>query len=144
LIIGIVLGTLTGASGWGLLKGRRWDRKVSCIAGGATLGYSGVGVFVMMQFGLGRELEVLIRHGSIDWWDWSISHFQSPAFLEIPLIIWWIICLCTIFSRPEPRGATGLLIENPPGMGWVIFLALIGGVVRFGQIVADVGLYSRR
>jgi hypothetical protein len=142
--MGTVIGTLTGVSGWGLLKGRRWARKVSCIAGGLTLGYSILGIYIMLAFGMHRGLEILIRNGSMDWQDWSISHFQSPALIEIPLVIWWIICLGTIFSRPEPRDAHGLLIENPAGIGWVILYAIMGGITRWFQVGIDVEHYSHR
>jgi hypothetical protein len=142
--LGSTLGILTGASGWGLLKQRPWTRRITCIAGGATLGYSAIGIFIMLVFGLRRELEVLIRHGSTNWWNWSISHFQSPIFIELPLAIWWIISLAVVFSLPQPRSRHGLLTQSLPGIGWVVGSAVLGGLSRWWQVGTDVVHYSQR
>ncbi len=99
----------------------------------------------MLAFGLHRGLEILIRKGSTDWTDWSLSHFQSPALIEIPLVVWWVVCLGTIFSRPERRSAAGLLMDRPPAsIGWVILCTIIGGFTRWFQLGIDLEHYSQR
>jgi hypothetical protein len=145
LAIGTLLGALTGASGWGLLKRRPWARKVTLIAGGLTLGYCGLGVGIMLLFGISGDLVTLIRNHSLNWEAWSLSHFESPAFLEIPWTLWWILCLCLILSHPEPRNSKGLLTQpSPAGVGWVISCALLGGVMRWVQFGVDMVNYSQR
>jgi hypothetical protein len=144
-VFGTAIGILTGASGWGLLKQRGWARKVSCIAGGLTLGYCAVGVLCMAIAGVGGHLEVLIRHGSINWVDWSISHFQSPSFVEIPWSIWWIGSLIASLTHPEPRNEKGLLTNPAPaGIGRVVLFAFMGGMIRWIQIGIDLPNYSQR
>lgn len=144
VVIGTIIGALTGVSGWELLKGYPRQRQVSCIAGGLTLGHAGVGIFIMFAFGTRRSLDILIRHGSTNWLDWSLSHFQSPAFLEIPLVVWWMFCLSAILSRREPGKANGILGQSLAGIGLILVCAVLGGLSRWLQFGIDVEKYSQR
>jgi hypothetical protein len=144
LAVGSIIGTLSGWSGWGILKRRAWAQHLTCAAGGATLGYAGAGIMFMVAYGIHRGLDILIRHGSSNWWDWSLTHFQSPVFVELPLVTWWIFCLRMTLgtpgleSRPDPASGPGA------GIVEVIGCAILGGITRVFQISVDMVHYSNR
>lgn len=144
VFFGGTLGVLTGLSGRAVLRRRPNAFKVTCSAGGLTLGYALMGVFVMLTAGIDRTREILIRHGSDAWWDWSLSHFQHSVLRETPVIAWWILALGTLIRYPLPGGPQKL--RDRLGQGGILLFGfgLIGAVARCIQMAQDTLLSSQR
>jgi len=144
IVFGGTLGVLTGLSGRAVLQRRKNAFALSCVAGGMTLGYALTGVFLMLTAGIDRTLEIVIRHGSDNWWNWSLSHFQHSVLRETPMIAWWILALGTLIRYPLPGGPEKL--GDRLGKGWLLLAAfgLIGAVARCIQLAEDTLLSSQR
>lgn len=143
-LLGSILGSLTGLSGWGIMYRRTWAHSITWIAGSLTLGYVIHGMLLMTTEGLDRGLLILIRHGSQDWWDWSLSHFQDSVLREIPLLAWWVCGLGTVIRYPLPGAAPTLPWRLFNACGWLVPLGLLGAVARVFQLICDSSLYSQR
>jgi len=141
---GAIFGYLTGRSGWGILHRQIWAYKTTCIAGGFTLGYVIFGISIMTISGRDRGLEILIRHGSQDWWNWSLSHFQHSVLREIPLLVWWVLGLGTLVRYPLPWGPKALKDRVIDGLGPVAGYGLLGCIARCFQLAQDTLLSSQR
>jgi len=138
------LAYLAGASGWAILHRMPGAFKVTCIAGGAMLGYALMGVSLMLTAGLDRTTEILIRHGSDSWWDWSLSHFQHSVLRETPVIAWWILALGTLIRYPLPGGPQKLGERLRQGGILLFCLGLSGALARCIQMAQDTLLSSQR
>jgi hypothetical protein len=144
MVLGVLLGYLSWSSGRGILLGRPWAFQKTCIAGGMIFGYTIVGILVMATSGRDRVLLILIRHGSEDWWDWSLSHFQHSALREIPLMAWWVLGVGTIFRHPLPGAPPKLWDRASAAIGLVFCYTLIGMGARFIHVLFDTALSSQR
>jgi hypothetical protein len=144
IVFGGTLGYLTGLSGRAVLQRRKNAFKLTCVAGGLTLGYALMGVFLMLTAGIDRTTEILIRHGSDNWWDWSLSHFQHSVLRETPVIAWWILTLGTLIRYPLPGGPQKL--GDRIGEGWLLLFCfgLVGALARCIQLAQDTLLSSQR
>lgn len=143
-ILGSILSYLTWRSGRALLRGEAGAFRRTCIAGGMSLGYSLAGIAILTSAGIDRDLEILIRHGSDDWWDWSLSHFQSPSLVEIPLMAWWIVGLGTVLRFRLPGGPEKGRDRVSDGLWLVLPFALVGCMARLIQLAQDTSLYISR
>ena len=142
--LGATLGYLNGSSGWSILRGRPDAFGRSCIAGGLTFGYTIVGILVMATSGRDRALLILIRHGSENWWDWSLSHFQNSALRELPLMAWWVLGFGTLL-RYRLAGAPERMSDRAvQGLSATFLLALLGAALRQAHLILDTMLYSQR
>jgi hypothetical protein len=143
-LVGSILGYLTWRSGRALLRGDPAAFGGTCVAGGLSLGYTVAGIWIMTTAGIDRGLEILIRHGSEDWWNWSLSHFQNSSLREIPLMAWWVLGLGTILryrlaGAPEKTGD-----RMSSGLWRILPCALAGGIARIIQLAQDTLLASQR
>jgi hypothetical protein len=143
-LFGLVLGTVTGASGWAIRRNRPGAFKLTCIAGGLTVGYTVMGISTMLTAGLDRTLEILIRHGSDNWWDWSLSHFQNSVLRETPILAWWILALGTAVRFRLPGAPEKMKDRVGNGLVVVFVCAMVGGIARFLQLAQDTLLSSQR
>lgn len=143
-LLGAVIGCLTGRSGWGILHARPWAFKATCMAGGLTLGYTCMGIMILVSSDYGRGLEILIRHGSEDWWDWSLSHFQNSAVREIPMLAWWILGFGTMIRFRHPGWPGSARERFAHGFPLVFCFLLIGAISRTFQLAQDHLLSSQR
>jgi len=144
IVFGGTLGCLTGLSGRAVLQGRKNAFKLTCVAGGLTLGYALAGVFIMLTAGIDRTTEILIRHGSDSWWDWSLSHFQHSVLRETPVIAWWILTLGTLIRYPLPGGPQKIRDRITEGWLLLVCFGLGGAVARGIQLAQDTLLSSQR
>ena len=144
IVFGSALGWVTGLSGRAVLQGRKNAFTLTCTAGGLTLGYALMGVWIMLTAGIDRTREILIRHGSDNWWDWSLSHFQHSVLRETPVIAWWILALGTLIRYPLPGGPQKL--GQRIGAGWfrLLCFGLVGALARCIQLAQDTLLSSQR
>jgi hypothetical protein len=144
IILGSILGYLTGRSGWGILKGKPWAFRRTCIVGGLTLGYTFTGILVMVTQGIDRGLPVLFRHGSENWWDWTLSHFQNSPLREIPLFIWWVLVLVTVLQYRlygAPETTRDRIVQ---GVRLIFWMSVFGLFARLLQMSQDSLLSSQR
>lgn len=144
VLFGGTLACLTGSSGWAVLKNRPGAFKLSCIAGGLTIGYAGAGILIMLTFGLDRTLEILVRHGSENWWNWSLSRFQHSVLRETPVLAWWILCFGTLVRLPVGGAPDKMRDRLSDGFVLAACLSLVGGIARFIQLAQDTLLSSQR
>jgi hypothetical protein len=143
-LVGSVLGYLTWSSGRSLLRGDAAAFRRTCLAGGLSLGYTIAGIWIMTTAGIDRGLEILIRHGSENWWNWSLSHFQNSSLLEIPLMTWWVLGLGTVLRYRLSGGPQTGKDRLAQGL-WLILLCMVGGgVARLIQLAQDTLLASQR
>ncbi|HZE95462.1 MAG TPA: hypothetical protein VE981_00395 [Planctomycetota bacterium] len=141
LLSGLGLAVLTGLSGWRLVKGKPRARSLTRLAGGLSLGYSALGVFMVLQFAALRNGAVtMIRNGSENWLSWSISRFQTPMVVDAALIVWWIIALSIVLGEQEDAGSV------PLGEDLLVTIVWIGAGAfgRFVQSLFDGLLSSQR
>jgi hypothetical protein len=144
ILLGSILGYLTWSSGCDILWARPRAFNRTCVAGGLTFGYTFMGILIMRTAGIDRGLEILIRHGSQDWWNWSLSHFQNSALREIPLMAWWVLGLGTV-ARHQIRGAPKKTRDRIiKGLGLAFGCAIVGGLARVIQLAQDTLLSSQR
>lgn len=143
-LLGLGLGYLHWSSGRAVLHRRPWAYQRTCAAAGAMIGYTSVGMLFLLASGLDRSLINFIRHGSDDWWDWSLDHFQNSAVREIPVLAWSVFSLGTVVrhrfaSAPERIG-------DRIGLGFSISFCwlMIAGLGRFLQIGSGGLLSSQR
>lgn len=142
--LGAVLGSLHWVSGRNILKERAGAFVWSCVAGGLTFGYTVLGIHVMATSGRDRSLLILIRHGSEDWWDWSLSHFQNSALREIPVLAWWVLGFGTLI-RYRLLGASERLRDRAvEGLCFGVFFGAIGAILRLYHLFMDTMLVSQR
>lgn len=144
VVFSSVLGYLTWTSGWRILDAHPNAFQRTCVAGGLTLGYTGTGILILTTAGIDRGLEILIRHGSQDWWNWSLSHFQNSGLREIPLLAWWIFALGTVV-RYRLQGASGRMWDRFTEMLFDVSIYVIAGYfARVIQLAKDTLLSSQR
>jgi len=143
-VLGAVLGFLSWRSGRSLLKGHPGAYRWTLIAGSLTLGYTFVGILVMVTCGIDRDLLILMLNGSNYWWNWSLSHFQSSALREIPVLVWWVVGLGTLVRHPVPGAPVRLADRLVSVTTGVFCLGMIGGFARILQMSQDVLLSSER
>jgi hypothetical protein len=103
-----------------------------------------MGILIMTTAGIDRGLEILIRHGSEDWWDWSLSHFQNSALRETPLLPWWELGLGTVVRFQLPRAPKTTRERMIEGLGLAFICAVVGGLTRAIQLAQDTLLGSQR
>ena len=144
ILYGSILGYLTGRSGWGILRGQPWAFRRTCIVGGLTIGYTFTGVLILVLKGLDRGLPILIRHGSPDWWDWSLSYFQSSPLRELPLLIWWLIGMAVVIQYRLPGAPEKGYDRFVHGVRWTFWFSVIGLFARLLQHAQDILLSSQR
>lgn len=142
-LLGAVLGSLSWRSGWEILNSRASSLTTTCIAAGLTLGYTGMGILIMTTAGIDRGLQILIRHGSEDWWDWTLSHFQNSCLLEIPVFAWWLLGLCTVIRYRLPGWPEKTWDRLIRGLTLAFCFIVIGAMSRSFQMANDL-LASQR
>ncbi|MBI3855570.1 MAG: hypothetical protein HY293_07740 [Planctomycetes bacterium] len=143
-LLGAFIGWMTWRSGRRILDRHPEAFSATCIAGGGSLGYTIVGILVMATAGRDRALEILIRHGSENWWDWSLSHFQNSSLREIPILTWWVYGIGTVIRFRLPGSATCVRERFVAAVGLSFFCALMGAIARFAQLAQDTLLSSQR
>ena len=136
ILVVAVLAGYTALSAIGLLRRSSWAVGVTCHAGGLTMGYAGMGNFIMAAFGAERGLDRVIRHGSEYWWAWSISRFQNPMWVEGPLMVWWLYALWSLHR------AIGKEFPPPSVTKRAMIGIFIGVGLRVVQVGTDVTLLS--
>jgi hypothetical protein len=144
ILLGSILGYLTWSSGCDILRARPRAFNRTCVAGGLTFGYTFMGILIMRTAGIDRGLEILIRHGSQDWWNWSLSHFQNSALREIPLMAWWVLGLGTVVRYQIPGAPKNTWDRIVKVLGLALGCAMVGGLARVIQLAEDTLLSSQR
>jgi hypothetical protein len=143
-LLGSMLGYLTWSSGRDILRARPRAFSRTCIAGGLTFGYTFMGIVIMRTAGIDRGLEILIRNGSEEWWNWTLSHFQNSALREIPLLAWWVLGLGTVVRYQIPGAPKKTWDRTIKLLGPALGYAIVGGLARVIQLAQDTLLSSQR
>jgi hypothetical protein len=129
-LLGLGLGYLNWSAGRAVLKRRDWAFQRTCTAAGMMIGYSAVGMLIFAGQGLDGTLLIVIRHGSENWWNWSLDHFQNSAIQEIPLLAWSVFSVGTVVRHRLPGAPARLGERLGLAVGICFCFVVIGGLVR--------------